>query len=872
MVPSITASLPGPEAAKQPQTITLPPPYFTVELQVVIPDTVVEGKAVTLTCKTGNRISSNSTFIWNKNGSRLPSSTNLLHLPSVSRRDVGRYSCAVQKLQSCEVTLRLQYVPKNVLVSISPSGEIVEGSSVTLTCSSDANPPVELYTWYKGKSSIGTGKTYTISNISSAGSGNYTCQAKNKHGHQSSTAVSLNVLYPPKRVSVSISPSGAIVEGRTVTLTCSSDANPPAVYNWFKGTVLKTKEKIYIIKKIRSEDRGEYKCKSSNRYGEKHSDGVTLNVFYPPKSSSVSISPSGEIVEGRTVTLTCSSDANPPVEYNWFKGTLFISKGKTYTVKNISSENTGEYKCKSSNRYGEKYSYNTTVNVLYPPKNVSVSINRSGEIVEGSSVTLTCSSDANPPVELYTWYKGKSSIGTGKTYTISNINSVDSGDYTCQAKNKHGHQSSTAVSLNVLYPPKRVSVSISPSGAIVEGSTVTLTCSSDANPPAVYNWFKGTVLKSKEKIYIIKKIRSEDRGEYKCKSSNRYGEKHSDGVTLNVFYPPKSSSVSISPSGEIVEGRTVTLTCSSDANPPAEYTWFKGTLFISKGKTYTVKNISSENTGEYKCKSSNRYGEKYSYNTTVNVLYPPKNVSVSINRSGEIVEGSSVTLSCSSDANPPVELYTWYKVNESSPVGSGQSYSFTLSSNSSGWFYCVAQNKYGTQRAAAVPLILNGNQNVVLYIAVGIAGGCGCLFLIIGVLCIRKKRRGGSKDAAKSFWNVESRPPDDTYTALDLPTRFCNDSYHTRANADSSPPDDKYAAPDLPARSSNNSYHTRANLHSSSIDDTYTALDLQTMSSNDVYHTLGSVHPNPPDEVYTSLDFQFISSDYLNIPIGGNQH
>ncbi len=30
MVPFITASLPGPEAAKQPQTITLPPPYFTV--------------------------------------------------------------------------------------------------------------------------------------------------------------------------------------------------------------------------------------------------------------------------------------------------------------------------------------------------------------------------------------------------------------------------------------------------------------------------------------------------------------------------------------------------------------------------------------------------------------------------------------------------------------------------------------------------------------------------------------------------------------------------------------------------------------------------------------------------------------------------
>ena len=35
MVPFITASLPGPEAAKQPQTITLPPPYFTVGMMFV---------------------------------------------------------------------------------------------------------------------------------------------------------------------------------------------------------------------------------------------------------------------------------------------------------------------------------------------------------------------------------------------------------------------------------------------------------------------------------------------------------------------------------------------------------------------------------------------------------------------------------------------------------------------------------------------------------------------------------------------------------------------------------------------------------------------------------------------------------------------
>ncbi|KAM9454110.1 B-cell receptor CD22-like, partial [Clarias gariepinus] len=300
----------------------------------------------------------------------------------------------------------------------------------------------------------------------------------------------------------------------------------------------------------------------------------------------------------------------------------FISSSNPLRLRSVSQSDAGSYSCAVQ---GESYrSPAVTLNVQYPPKTVSVSISPSGEIVEGSSVTLTCSSDANPPVELYTWSKGRSSIGTGQFYFISKISSVHSGDYACQAVNKHGRQSSGAVSLNVLYPPKSVSVSISPSGEIVEGRTVTLTCSSDANPPVEYNWFKGNVFKTKEIfLHYNNRINSDDSGEYRCKSKNQYGEKYSDKVTLNVLYPPKSVLVSISPSGEIVEG-------------------------------------------------------------------------------------SSVTLTCSSDANPPVELYTWYKVNESSPVGSGQSYSFTLSSNSSGWFYCVAQNKYGIQRAAAVPLTLNG--------------------------------------------------------------------------------------------------------------------------------------------------------------------
>ncbi|KAG5855768.1 hypothetical protein ANANG_G00000040, partial [Anguilla anguilla] len=93
--------------------------------------------------------------------------------------------------------LDVQYAPNNTSVSVSPSGEIVEGSSVTLTCSSDANPPVQNYTWYKkndtGIWQAGSGQSLNFSNFRYWNRGQYFCEARNKHVGQNSTAVSINI-------------------------------------------------------------------------------------------------------------------------------------------------------------------------------------------------------------------------------------------------------------------------------------------------------------------------------------------------------------------------------------------------------------------------------------------------------------------------------------------------------------------------------------------------------------------------------------------------------------------------------------------------------------------------------------------------------
>ncbi len=77
---------------------------------------------------------------------------------------------------------------------------------------------------------------------------------------------------------------------------------------------------------------------------------------------------------------------------------------------------------------------------------------------------------------------------------------------------------------------------------------------------------------------------------------------------------------------------------------------------------------------------------------------------MSINGSGEIVEGDSVTLTCSSDSNPPVLNFIWFKENQSSSVGSGQSFSALQS----GRFYCEAHNQHGSLRSDAVTVIVKG--------------------------------------------------------------------------------------------------------------------------------------------------------------------
>ncbi|KAL2086229.1 hypothetical protein ACEWY4_017288 [Coilia grayii] len=158
-------------------------------------------------------------------------------------------------------TERIPHIP---LVSISPPGDIQEGTDVTLTCTSRSHLPVWSYSWYKTGSPtpLQQWSTYTILGITSKHSGGYYCQTTSPCGHLISAPVNLQ-----------------ITEGSRVTLTCSTDANPPAfTYSWYKTgrqTPLSNGESL-TFSKIRYDESGKYFCKAANGIGQQDSPAVFL--------------------------------------------------------------------------------------------------------------------------------------------------------------------------------------------------------------------------------------------------------------------------------------------------------------------------------------------------------------------------------------------------------------------------------------------------------------------------------------------------------------------------------------------------------------------------------------------------------------------
>ncbi|XP_015259252.1 PREDICTED: B-cell receptor CD22-like [Cyprinodon variegatus] len=326
---------------------------------------------------------------------------------------------------------------------------------------------------------------------------------------------------------------------------------------------------------------------------------VELKCTYPPKINDT------VIVVQNIQWFTKGTNAAPVnlrKDQN-YAGRVEYRNGCTVRIRDIRETDSAVYKISLKTNYHQG-SYTAVPGVSLSVSGLKLHVIKSERRQNYIWTQMKCNSSCLPDQHPYIWIKNGNETLAG-TSSFFQYTFCDTERISCAAK---GYEKFPSPSV---YAPRPPTVSHHPLGEVVEGSSVTLVCNSDANPPATYKWYKEDEPDpcSKESKLVFKSVQSSDSGKYSCKAENVLNMTSED-IILDVEYAPRLPVVSLVPSGDIVEGMSLTLTCSSDANPVANYSWFKENEKWPQysRQNFTIADIGQQHSGLYHCEAHNRRG------------------------------------------------------------------------------------------------------------------------------------------------------------------------------------------------------------------------------------------------------------------------
>ncbi|XP_044527117.1 B-cell receptor CD22 [Gracilinanus agilis] len=434
---------------------------------------------------------------------------------------------------------------------------------------------------------------------------------------------------------------------------------------------------------------------------------VQLDVKHAPKVTLVATS-SLEVKEGDSVTLRCLlQSSNPEIQDNffWFRNKeIELKMGEILNLSRVTWQQAGSYHCGADNEIGRGTSEPVTLQVLYAPKDSKVD---PAQVVksENETVEMTCQSSANPLPTNYSWFKdGKLMPGeTKQQLRFQEVKRQQSGQYACLAENSEGQgEVSKAATLDVQYPPTGVTVTIKNLTPIREGDTVNLTCSYNQSNPSVSKYLWRTQFSQynriRSKFLTINSIPWNAKSvictacHVQCSSS--------PPVHLDIQYAPKDVKIIlITPQSDIQSGDQVHLQCDFSSSQPRNvgYSWTRNGKHFYEGKSLNWSSISPEDSGLYRCFIYNSVGKTQSQEWDLKIQYAPRHLQVSITPSDMVMEKTSVVLTCEADANPAIELYTWFDWKGQKMDNFGPKLTlWPVMTHQSGAYWCRGTNKLGT--------------------------------------------------------------------------------------------------------------------------------------------------------------------------------
>ncbi|XP_069163784.1 irregular chiasm C-roughest protein isoform X2 [Procambarus clarkii] len=462
--------------------------------------TAKHGDSVTLPCKVAER---KGTVQWTKDGFGLGTDEDLqgftryrmevddnqgvynLHIQPVLVEDDAVYQCQVggaegeKHLKSASAKLTVHFPPVDsddqvYLDKLSPM-DTTAGSPVRITCEAGLSTPAATIKWLlNGAETIPGSKVNTTKQKQQDSilvavksrldltpemnhhEANITCQVS--HTALDTPIVRnivMTVKYPPK-VKISVD-SAKIKMNDDVLFTCEAEGNPPELrYRWEVNNigVVGDHTTHYLIKRIQQDKNGaRIACLVSNSIGTTKAEH-TISVEYAPTFQKDPVDVDED--EGKSVTLTCNVDGNPPPEIVWlYEAEKKVIKLGAKLTLTVSPETVGTYHCRAAVTGFPEESRSMRVFMRGAPQ-VTPTEEQFG--LEGDTVQVECDIQSIPRPSEVVWFKSRHKIdpnesrynilqettpgGVKNTLVIHDAQPEDFGFYNCTAKNGYGSHTS----------------------------------------------------------------------------------------------------------------------------------------------------------------------------------------------------------------------------------------------------------------------------------------------------------------------------------------------------------------------------------------------------------------------------------------------
>ncbi|XP_043115653.1 activated leukocyte cell adhesion molecule b isoform X2 [Puntigrus tetrazona] len=241
----------------------------------------------------------------------------------------------------------------------------------------------------------------------------------------------------------------AIGKPTTLARCRTEDANPAANITWFKnktplmtdGAAIKITTNVDVNKEtglstttssleytaVKGDIDAKFTCQVQHvKSANMDSSPLVFTVNYPTEKVSLKVASQGPFKEGDNVTLKCTADGNPPPSsFNFYiNGQKKTVNSNTYTLSNVTRENSGEYKCSLVDNENIVASAPITVEYL------DLVLSSTGKIVKklGESLEMTVDVKASGAAQT-SWKKGNAKLNSLPKF--EKLSYADSGVYEC---------------------------------------------------------------------------------------------------------------------------------------------------------------------------------------------------------------------------------------------------------------------------------------------------------------------------------------------------------------------------------------------------------------------------------------------------------